>query len=38
MGTEAAGGGIVFSRGPEVEVAGNKEVENLMQVLSRLNI
>ena len=34
----AEGGGFVFSRGPEVEVAGKKEVESLMQVLSKLNI
>ena len=38
MGSEAAGGGIVFSRGPDVEAAGNREVEILMSVLSKLNI
>jgi len=38
MGKEATAGGILFSRGPEVEIAGNKEVENLMSVLTKLNI
>jgi hypothetical protein len=38
MGSEATGGGIVFSRGPEVEVVGNKGVEILMSILSKLNI
>ncbi len=36
MGLEATGGGIVFSRGPDVEAAGNKEVEILMSVLQNL--